>query len=297
MPVGLDELGALVQRGVLTPEEASERASELLAQMHYQGPQPAATKATKATKDNTGKQSSTAAKRLRKPAPLLDGLGAGGRAAIRSCIWKLYQTSSADDLPQSSQGAGAWLREPAHTGGSHTCVQFCNRITVVRRCASCPPKTVLGVERVCGMMWRMDKAFGWKPRVRVADARWDGKHLADNGDDVPLLHGVCASKTGEGKVRLNAPFNSSIQRQIDTEARKGRTPKQIWNDFVEQKWDSLSVDDQRRMSGKDNVAVFMGFTLKQVQKHVERFRQGQGNGFVIETLGELRVGHVRNKRT
>jgi hypothetical protein len=61
---------------------------------------------------------------------------------------------------------------------------------------------------------------------------------------------------------------------------------------VDEKWESLGEDERKRMAGKENVPLVMGFTLLQLQKYLERYRAAAGNGFYIENLAELKVGVI-----
>lgn len=281
----LAEVDDLLQRGVIDVVDAGERVKEhLLAVSLGLADSASLSVNRKATKERSKKHSQKGRQRLHV---MVDGLGAGGAAQLKRCQWVGYEVSGeGTTLPQTVKGAAVWLKSKEHTDGYPTVLLTSSAKTLIRRCAACPPKIVDGVERVCGVMWRMDKAHGWSPRKRVAAGAWSGDHLS----------GSLQQQVRQGKRRSNSAFPAELEAQITAETRKGLTPKRIWNDLVDVKYRSLPEAVRARMTGREKVAAAMGFTLKKVQKFVSRLREGAGNGFYIESVGQLKVScmHVGN---
>ena len=284
---------ALVKRGVISPEEGAERVEELFKRMRDETDNEELTGTNSPVSDGVrgkaAKQKKSQQGRKR-PVILVDGLGAGTVGTQSPpCNWQTYTvTGEGTALPSTAAGAAVWLKDKSHTHGRLTVVMQSSARCIIRRCASCAPKIILGVERQCGMMWRMDSSGGWAPRVRMADARWDGEHFT------PLPVGPVGAGVGQvaGRRRRNSFFSSQVEAHIIERARKGDKPNKIWKELVDEKWESLGEDERKRMAGKENVPLVMGFTLLQLQKYLERYRAAAGNGFYIENLAELKVGVI-----
>ena len=271
----------LVRSGTLSKEEFTQQAVELL-EVPAQSPSDCGGGGEKRKRKAPSQVGRKQRDRERQVVPLLlDGMGCGTAEDWQRCVFvPLTVPAGAQEIPTTASGAGMWLAEKEHVGFP-TVWKHSGPRTVVRRCVGCPPMTVDGVTRVCGVMVRMDKSYNWQPRIRVADGTWGGEHLASSTQG--------AVETPRARRRANSPFDVDREQCLVTELRKGRNAKKIYNDLVNMLHKESSREGKVAMVGKEAVEQALGFTLKQVQEFGGRFRRCAGNGFVVNSIAQLHV--------
>ena len=211
----------------------------------------------------------------------VDGLGAGNGSDVRALLWQPFVSPNdgASPPPSTKQGAEAWMKRQANVGFKVSAYRN-NCQLLIWRCVTHPPTLVDGVLRACGCLWRADKASGWCIRVRAPDWRWSGQHIMCTESE------TAAALT---KGRSNSKFYLDTVKYIETEAAKGRKPKQIFSDLCDKVLETMTVEDKKTFSTKEGKLERLGFQLYDVQRKVERLRLTYGNGFYVQSLSDLQV--------
>ena len=82
-----------------------------------------------------------------------------------------------DTAPTNRSEACAWLADVRNTDGCRTVIIQSNSHTIMRQCVDHEFPATHGTPAMpCGMMWRMDEAWGWALRTRKAHTDFDGQH-------------------------------------------------------------------------------------------------------------------------
>jgi hypothetical protein len=268
----------MLQSGTISAAEAAAEAQELFQQVEDK-----TESSVLPNVDNSDKRQRKVypQKGRGRMLPYVDGMGAWGRDAWNKCQWVDYSVTGAGaDNPHTYEGACAWLKKATNTHGYATVQVSSNTHSVVRRCVSCPAQLVQGIERKCGVMWRMDASNGWEPRVRAASDGWDGEHVGT---------AVEAGGMTVEKRRKNSAFPADVQAKIEKRLQDGEKPKKIFNTLVNERYDARTEAERSQMCGKEAVAQAMGFSFLQVRSFAARMRRQLGNGFYVESLCELKV--------
>ena len=102
------------------------------------------------------------------------------RGLLRGLRWRsdVQEVQGLDEQrPSNSKEAARWLADSAHTDGCRTTCVASNAHMVVRMCVDHEfPATDELPAKPCGMMWRVDEAWGWALRVRWSKGDFDGQH-------------------------------------------------------------------------------------------------------------------------
>ena len=118
--------------------------------------------------------------------------------ALKGVKWMLSDVQPhhqvEDMTPTNQREAGAWLADVRNTDGCRTVILVSNQHTIVRQCVDHEfPATEDAAAEPCGMMWRMDEAWGWAMRTRIAHKDFDGAHAPSRRD----VHGNKHKFAGE----------------------------------------------------------------------------------------------------